>query len=214
MRAAVGGSRARRLRIASAVFTTGLAVAAAAPSVYATFPGGNGRIAFGAIEYSDESNDDTREIVSIRPDGSSPRLLAGNSAEHPAYRPDGHMIAFVRPGGIFLMRSDGSAKRRLFSGPYGDPDWAPDGRRLVVTRTRTPRGIVIWGRGELRALTSGAAPVGRRPGGSSHRRAPQVAQQSSSVYVMSTNGCCVRRLGPCGSAPEWVRRPPHRLRGQ
>jgi hypothetical protein len=62
------------VRIASAVFTTDLAVAAVAPSAQATFPGPNGRIAFTTIEYFAGSNDDSREIVSIRPDGIAPRL--------------------------------------------------------------------------------------------------------------------------------------------
>lgn len=92
-------ARARQVRIASAVLTAGLAIAAVTPSVHATFPGRNGRIAFTTIWYSAESND-YREIVSIKPDGGAPRLLA-RDAEHPAYRPGGRMLAFARGGGIF-----------------------------------------------------------------------------------------------------------------
>jgi len=117
----------------------GLALALAAPTAEATFPGRNGRIAFTNFEYSAEDNSYESRIIGIRPDGSAPRVLAAGRPEYATYRPDGHMIAFARPkAGIFLMRSDGSAKRRLLAGPYAQPDWSPDGRRLVVTRTRRP----------------------------------------------------------------------------
>jgi Tol biopolymer transport system component len=207
VRVGVSRAYARRVRTVGAVVAVGLAVAAAAPSVQATFPGRNGRIAFMAIHFSAEFCCDSTQIVSIRPDGRAPRLLARDPAEHPSYRPDGHMIAFARPRqGIFLMRSGGSAKRRLLSGPYGEPDWAPDGRRLVVTRTRRPRGIFIWNRGELRVLTSGYAPAWSPTGRLIAFNRDDLPQPGgvvfSSVYVMGSDGCCVRRLGP-GSAPEW-----------
>src|ERR687897_960377 len=132
------GSRRKPLRVVVAAGLLGC-VLASAPASEATYPGRNGRIAFTTIWYSAESNDDYREIWSIRPDGSAPGRLA-RVAEDPAYRPDGHMIAFARPAtfarpaGIFLMRSDGFAKRRLLTGPYEEPDWSPDGRQLAFTR--------------------------------------------------------------------------------
>lgn len=130
MRVGVGRARGRRASIAGAVLAVGLAVAAATPSVHATFPGRSGRIALTNFQFSAEDNSYASQIISIRPDGSAPRVLAAGRPEYAAYRPDGHMIAFARPtGGIFLMRSDGSAERRLLPGPYGEPDWSPDGRR-------------------------------------------------------------------------------------
>jgi Tol biopolymer transport system component len=205
VRVGVGRARGRRARIASAVFTAGLAVVAATPSVQATFPGRNGRIAFTTIEYSAESNDDYREIVSISSDGSAPRRLA-REAEDPAYRPDGHMIAFARAGGIFLMRSDGSAKRRLLSGPYAQPDWSPDGKRLLVTRMRRPRSIFIWSSGKLSALTRGTQPAWSPTGEliaftRVHGLAPN-GEFLESVHVMHADGSRVRRL-ESGFDPEW-----------
>lgn len=206
VRVGVGRARGCRARIASAVFIAGLAVAAATPSVQATFPGGNGRIAFTAIEYSAEfPSDDYKEIVSISPDGSAPRRLA-RGAEDPAYRPDGHMIAFARPGGIFLMRSDGSAKRRLLSGPYREPDWSPDGRRLLVTRMRGRRSIFVWSSGKLSALTRGTRPAWSPTGEliaftRVHGLAPD-GEFLVSVYVMRADGSRVRRLER-GFDPEW-----------
>ena len=170
----------------------------------ATFPGRNGRIAFTSFQYSAEDYSYESWIISIRPDGSAPRVLAAGRPEYAAYRPDGHMIAFARPrGGIFLMRSDGSAERRLLPGPYGEPDWSPDGRRLVVTRTRKPRGLVIWDRGGLRPLTTGLTAAWSPTGTLiAFTRINLGDGPPSSVYVMSSEGCCVRRLAP-GDQPEW-----------
>lgn len=204
VRVAVRPARGRPVRIASAVLTVGLAVAAVTPSVQATFPGRNGRIAFTTIWYSAESNDDYREIVSIRPDGSAPRLLARH-AEHAAYRPDGRMLAFARGGGIFLMRANGTGKRRLVGGPYTEPDWSPDGRKLVLTRTRTPRGIVTWRRGgQLRWLTSGSTPAWSPTGRLiAFTRADQpYFYFPRTIYLVRPDGSEVRRLA-AGWAPEW-----------
>jgi Tol biopolymer transport system component len=101
------------------------------------------------------------------------------------------------------MRSDGSAERRLLAGPYGQPDWSPDGRRLVVTRRRKPHRLVIWDRGKLRPLTTGSTPAWS-PSGTliAFTRADQPRRGGTSVYVVNSNGCCVRRLGP-GDLPEW-----------
>jgi dipeptidyl aminopeptidase/acylaminoacyl peptidase len=185
------------------VLVAGLAVAATAPVVDATFPGRNGRVAFTSFEFSAEDNSYQSWIISIRPDGSAPRVLAKGRPEDAVYRPDGHMIAFARPrGGIFLMRSDGSAERRLLSGPYGEPDWSPDGRRLVLTRTRSPRGLVIWDRGEVRALTTGSTAAWSPKGKLIAFTRPDLRYGATSVYVMSSRGCCVRRLAP-GDEPEW-----------
>jgi WD40 repeat protein len=207
VRVGVGQARGRRARIASAVVAAGLAVAAATPSVQATFPGRNGRIAFTTIAYSSEfPSEDYKEIVSISPDGSAPRRLA-REAEDPAYRPDGHMIAFDGPRGIFLMRSDGSAKRRLLYGPYGEPDWSPDGKRLLVTRMRGRRRIFLWSRGKLSALTRGKQPAWSPTGEliaftRVHGGLQPNGEFLESVHVMHADGSRVRRLER-GFDPEW-----------
>jgi len=169
----------------------------------ATFPGHNGRIAFTSFEFSAEDNSYASWIISMRPDGSAPRVLARGRPEDAAYRPDGHMIAFARPGaGIFVMRSDGSAEHRRISGPYGQPDWSPDGR-LVATRTRRPGGLVIWDRGQLRSLTTGSTGAWSPNGTLIAFTRADLRYRRTSVYVMSSSGCCVRRLAP-GDEPEWA----------
>jgi TolB protein len=197
-----GEIRAVQLAIGRVMLGAGLALALAAPAAEATFPGRNGRIAFTSFEFSAEDNSYESWIISIRPDGSAPRVLAKGRPEDAAYRPDGHMIAFVRPrAGIFVMRSDGSAERRLLSGRYGEPDWSPDGRRLVVTRTRTPRGLVIWDRGKVRPLTTGSTAAWSPKGKLIAFTRPDLRYRRTSVYLMSSGGC-VRRLAR-GDEPEW-----------
>jgi Tol biopolymer transport system component len=187
------------------MLATALTLALAAPTAEATFPGRNGRIAFTGIEYSAESNDDYTQIVSIRPDGSRRNRLA-EFAEHPSYRPDGHMIAFARAKGIFVMRSNGTAQRPLLSGPYGEPDWAPDGKRLVVTRTGRSDRIFIWSGGKPRSLTEGYAPAWSPDGRQiaftrDDLRSPH-GRVLSSVNVIGSDGGSVHRLAP-GQEPEW-----------
>ena len=186
-----------------------LVILAVGPAAQATFPGRNGRIALTSFEFSAEDNSYASWIISMRPDGSAVRVLAGGRPQDATYRPDGHMIAFARPGeGILVMRSDGSAKHRVIGGPYEEPDWSPDGRRLVVTRTRKPRGLVIWDRGALRPLTTGSAPARFSTAAWSPKGTliaftrVDLRSGETSVHVISSGGCCVRRLA-VGDEPEW-----------
>ena len=52
-----------------------VAVGGSAPAD-ATFPGRSGRIAFTNFEFSAEDNSYVSQVISIRPDGSAPRVLA------------------------------------------------------------------------------------------------------------------------------------------
>jgi Tol biopolymer transport system component len=190
---------------------TWVCVAMAVPAADATYPGGNGSIAFTATLFGAEGEEDSW-IVSVGPDGERLQTLAAN-ADMPAYRPDGRMIAFspyrkvydpssgyefTPPVGIHLMRANGAGKRRLIAGPYTEPDWSPDGKRLVFTRTRKPRGIVTWQRGQLRWLTSGSSPAWSPTG----RLIAFSRGGPPSIYVMRPDGSGIRRIGP-GFAHEW-----------
>jgi WD40 repeat protein len=101
-----------------------LCALAAAPAAHATFPGGNGKIAFGGQS----------GLYTINPDGSDPTPIA--SGYDPAWSPDGKTIAFVSSPGIRLVDADGSNPRTLYSAPgYGfkSPTWSPDGQQLAFT---------------------------------------------------------------------------------
>jgi hypothetical protein len=132
----------------------GLVAAAAfvlVPTAGATFPGGNGLIAFDA--YNDSTGYD---IYTMKADGSS-RTQITSSTDYdkaPAWSPDGTKIAFVRalasgtslgPNQLWVMNADGSGQTRLTNGSWSDSDpaWSPDGTKIVFASTRddpAPRG--------------------------------------------------------------------------
>jgi Tol biopolymer transport system component len=209
------------VRPAASIVIAAAAVLALAVPAEATFPGRNGRIALTAVQPGNEPEEASHaHILSIRPDGSGARLLAGPAAEHPAYRPDGHVIAFsrfrnvrapsstfdyvyrVRDTGIFLMRSDGTGKRRLVPGPYSDPDWSPDGVGLVFTRTRRPRGIVTWRPGSLRRVSDGFSPAWSPTGELIVFERSLPKPPYGAIYIMRPDGTGIRQLA-VGGAPEW-----------
>ena len=115
------------------------AVVAAVPA-QATFPGGNGRIAY-TWSRGGEGNETPPHprllgVVSVRPDGGDWRLLArGGTSPH--YSPDGHRIAFLRSNRLWVARADGEQARPLTPGEWrvGDHQWSPRGTRLALVRS-------------------------------------------------------------------------------
>src|SRR5881396_3131554 len=113
---------------------------AAPAAAHATFPGGNGIIAY---QHTTESGVEQADVFTIRPDGTGRRQLTDTPNRNefgPAWDPAGSRIAFWRtrapfgPGSIWVMDADGSSKRRLTSGiDARDPAWSPSGRRIVFT---------------------------------------------------------------------------------
>jgi Tol biopolymer transport system component len=117
----------------------------------ATFPGGDGRIAFYSF------NTDPNRIGTIEPDGSDRLWLtgtAGRDSYTPAWSADGSMVAFAtnaRGGGrVLIMNADGTgrsvvfeSRRRLFS--PSEPAWSPDGERIAfaVLPRRGPTHIAV-----------------------------------------------------------------------
>jgi Tol biopolymer transport system component len=130
-------------RLGWAVAITGLGVMLLAGPIIseASFPGGNGTIAF----VSDR--DGGFEIYTTNGDGSPPVRLTtpGNNAS-PAYSSDGAKIAFhsdrddpvnLNPE-IYVMNSDGSGQQRITTNPAVDasPAWSPDGSKIAFTSDR------------------------------------------------------------------------------
>jgi TolB protein len=107
-------------------------------SAHATFPGGNGKIAF-----SDKRDDPNPtgcdpncnfEIYSINPNGTGLVRLTNDPGVdvRPAWSPNGQRIVFNRyaPGAdIVVMNADGSGQTSL--GPGYDPSWSFDGQKIV-----------------------------------------------------------------------------------
>ena len=105
----------------------------------ATFPGGNGKIAYF------DAHADLPQISSVSADGSGlTQLTSGARAnQFPAYSADGSTIVYVRSRGveqgrhvIMTMNADGSGKTPIFSAKPGrkeilGPAWSPDETQIV-----------------------------------------------------------------------------------
>ncbi len=77
-------------------------------------------------------------VVVMNADGSEPRqvtetTLGDFGAVALSWAPGGRRIAFVRNGGIWVVRADGTARRRLIR-DAGQPAWSPDGSTIAFVR--------------------------------------------------------------------------------
>ena len=123
----------------AAVSVCALVVCLAATPAQATFPGGNGKIAFVS------NRDGNREIYTMNADGTNQQNITNHPGAdfNPAWSPDGSMILYTstrnppEPDGLFLMNANGSGVRRVTSGgiDHKDPAWGPDGWRIAYAAT-------------------------------------------------------------------------------
>src|SRR5438552_361186 len=92
---------------------------------HATFPGANGKLAFGGVS-------------TINPDGSGAALIDSGHGSNPRWRPDGQKIAvhtYQNQNGAWLMNPDGSDVQPLSTtnpNAYVDT-WSPDGQRIAYS---------------------------------------------------------------------------------
>lgn len=89
-------------------------------------------------------------LLTVDPDGSAPRRLAGGQDNGPvegfgrlSWRPDGAEVAFPGLGSIFLARADGRGVRELNIANAERPVFAPDGHTLAFTRFNG-RDAAVW----------------------------------------------------------------------
>ena len=196
-----------------------LVLLAFAPAAQATFPGGNGGIAF---DQQTSSGDSTPQIentrLGLRPPGSAQaRILlnceltdgvpsggdcTGTSYGEPSYSADGQRIVFDAGTQIGLIDAGGGPVTLLpaASTDDGNPAFAPGGGRIVFT------GINEQGRSDVyvRSLAGGAAQLiindATEPAWSSRNALAYV--RSGNVYAARTDGTN-RRFVTSGVAPDW-----------
>jgi Tol biopolymer transport system component len=142
-----------RLRLGAVLAAFGLLCTLGLPSVSATTPGHNGRIAFKGYLDADRS---TGAIFTVRPDGTHRRQITFPAADtvddQPDWSPDGTLVAFRRCApetvcAVYTVRRDGTHLHRLTAPCHATaPDietkcadesevaFLPDGRHVVLTR--------------------------------------------------------------------------------
>jgi TolB protein len=133
---------AQRSSVLLVLVTVMVALASAIPA-HATFPGKNGRIAFGQF-----TGPNVGDIFTMNPDGGDVRQLtffgsSGGSAGLGDWSSDGNQLVFSlqasasAPGQLWIMNSDGSNQHLLLDdSSYNDyaPTFAPGGRQIVFNR--------------------------------------------------------------------------------
>jgi Tol biopolymer transport system component len=192
------------------------------PSAQATYPGHNGRIAFGDFV--------TGQIYSINADGSGFAQLTNSNgvSAQPNWSLDGTKIVFTsdRSGEtrIWIMNADGTDQHRLARDLRGyrdyQPTFAPGGKRIVFSRCLPDDGVcAIYDMKrdgtDKRALTTFkdgtneavdfdplVAPNGKRIAFTRFSAGGTFSQ----VYVMRRNGRRAHPVTPArleASSPDW-----------
>jgi Tol biopolymer transport system component len=135
----VGG----RLRWGIALIVAVSACLYAAPAL-ATFPGGNGRIAFSS------NADGDYELYTMDADGTGRVQVTHNDQDanlspltdqNPKWSPRGDRLLFIRRriipplalDSLYTANPDGTAEQFLFESILIDNGWSPDGNRIVYT---------------------------------------------------------------------------------
>ena len=162
------GPISKRRALAPSVVASALVLVLAVTSLpsFATFPGRNGRIVFGA------DTGGGYQLYTVRPAGTDLRQIThlDGDAVHPEWSPNGRRIVFEldRPSGppfcsVVLVNSDGTNMVDLTgrrNGCEGQPSFTPDGHRIVFDRFNDLTNVeAIWSMnlhgGERRLVTTG-----------------------------------------------------------
>jgi Tol biopolymer transport system component len=142
-------------------------------------------------------------------DKTATHLTSGNYDVAPAWSPDGQLIAFARPGAIYLINRDGGNETRLAEGtrPLA---WSPDGR--IAFRGTSGDLYVVGADGTgLVNLTEGRLPGVLGDGLSWSPDGQRIAfVADGSIYVIGDDGANPTRLQAgephprdMGGAPSW-----------
>jgi Tol biopolymer transport system component len=92
------------------------------------------------IAFVTRSNDDTYDLYTAHPDGSSVTLVAPDSDQFPIWSPDGAWLAYKKESAtdsdIFISRPDGSESRPIATTSANEyvSGWVEGGARLLVSR--------------------------------------------------------------------------------
>jgi Tol biopolymer transport system component len=208
--------RPRRLRPLLGLVCLGLFAGLMAGPAQATFPGGNGRIAYtwslGGEAFEEGPSPRLVGVVSVRLDGGGRQLVA-RSGTRPRYSPDGRRIAFSRSRHLWVARADGRSARRVSPGDWrvGGYDWSPGETRLAFVRHFGNGGAAIYtvkpdGSG-LQRLLKASQGITLAPGAWSPDGKGLVYEQHSlRTLVRVFRAGRITTLARASSEPTWSRR--------
>src|SRR5215211_6416196 len=194
-----------------------LAALVLAGPAHATFPGGNGRIAYTwSLEgeaFESSGHPGLVGIVSVRPDGRDERVVARGGNE-PRYSPGGGRIAFLRSHRLWVAHADGSDARAVTPRGWlvGEHQWSPRGTRLAFARgfnesVRTALYTVKPDGSGLRRLVKAPMPVSLTSGAWSPNARGIVYEQSTGGSVVRVfRAAQITTLARRAGDPTWSRR--------
>ena len=205
----------RKPALAVVALTAGAAALAASSPSVARSPGTNGAVIFGG------NVDKTRQLFTIRPDGTGMRQLTSLPGENNngTWSPDNQRVAFERNlpkyAAVYVINADATGLRRVSHSQFAsDPAWSPDGRRIVFAReNHKPRfetGITLAdpdGRHVVK-LTRGRFdhPGDFSPDGRHITFVRTGRRGGSAIFVIGVNGRGLTRLttyAPNYDRPTW-----------
>jgi len=223
-RRALAARRVTVLFLAIALVAFTFSIVTPAQTVHATYPGQNGRIAYGVL---DRTNGFFYRYTA-NPDGSHVQPLTDLPGYlNPTWSPDGTRIALdiIDANGstqVAITAPDGSDIQVLTSGPFihEGADWSPDGTQLVFNYSPKDPALpgfstVLWVMNSdgtnahplMTAELSGFDYEPRwQPAGElitfSRIRKYVVGLQQEAVFVVNADGTNPRQLTPWGLAAE------------
>jgi len=196
-------ARHRRRSVGLAVSAAVLILALSGSTAWATFPGANGRIAYGRTPSGGPYT-----IHSVVPSGRDDKRLGPGSM--PSWSPNGHRLAFIRSvngqGEVYSMAADGTDARRLTHTRINEdsPTWSPSGRRIAFDGHS---GITVMRSdgSDQRVLTDrGGSPTYSPDGKWIAFLVGRTAKRNASIWVMRRNGHHQHRLLSLGSDGGWI----------
>jgi Tol biopolymer transport system component len=187
----------------------------AAPA-HATFPGGNGRIAYtwhsGGEGFEEGPTPRLVGVFSVRRDGTGRQLVARRGTR-PRYAPDGRRIAFLRSKRLWVAGADGGRPHAVTPRDWSivSHDWSPRGTRLSFVRNFTKGGSALYtvgpDGGEPRRLVKAPQQLELFSGAWSPDGKAIVYQHSSGrSLVRIVRAGRVTTLARVSSEPTWSRR--------
>jgi Tol biopolymer transport system component len=221
-------ARARAVLVVVAISAWAIGLLALAGPEEASFPGSDGRIAFGSHRAG------WLNVFTMNPDGSDVLQLTHVSgqtvATNPSWSPDGGHVLFelgfadfhAGPQ-VWVMGADGSHQHKLFADPFFrdfQPSYSPDGATVVFNRCLPDfAACAIWAvdsdgshrraitpfqsQGEVLDFHPRYSPDGASIAFTSYGR----DGISAASYVMNADGSNIRRITPAALGavdPDWA----------